>query len=481
MSKKEQFKIARFCKMQLDHELVRKLWDDPEILENFMTSDDGKLSKDALFEITATGLSFFRYDEVWDSLPKLAKQYEAQGTPLTVQDITDKRINEKSLLDLALTEKKLDKLFTPDLWKGQMKEMENLWFSISWNDRLSQNFLETRRLVAKASGKTLREDELRDMGINLTEFRRWLKEGKLDLVKNALAKSGDHLRKDDVLLLDEKGDTIFESITAWHNLEEMHKELVKNGEPLCADDFMFKRGVRSTPLEKAIDHNQLHELFCPKIWVGRLDEMEMLWNEVPYNHQEKARISQKFDIQKAMLDTENMTYDQDGVADDMNTVESLTTPLNKNKENPVLPLSLKAVWDKIDMVEAAIGQNNQKLNIENLREKSGYNGMSIMQIAAQYGHFEKVLEIIKDDHLTVQDLIEQNKAGQTLISILAEKKQLDAVFNAEMWVGRVHDMMTVWENVPVTAQHEHDIQVTMQVANYLTLKSLRPLPQFAPK
>ena len=111
-----------------------------------------------------------------------------------------------------------------------------------------------------------------------------------------------------------------------------------------------------------------------------------------------------------------------------------------------------------------------------LRQSCGFAGESYMLKAARLGHFDKVLEIAarNGERIELNDLLAKSDGGKNVLSVLAETGKLEQILRPEIWVRRVGDLATLWENMPFSHKSEkkQDFLDAQTQANQLSLRQL---------
>lgn len=430
--------------------------------EDFLTPDDaGKY-------IVASEGGWRNFDKVVDIVHRNGEKFEAE-------DFRKEIGMGKTLLDSAEQHGGLSKIFNAEVWAGRYEEMEKLWFHVSaparrrFND--GEGLLPIKREIYKAEGKTVREDDLKEKGVDYRDIPQLFTErGRFEEIQRKLAAHNDTLKKEDLFFVDKDGDTLFHDANAWDNFGKITALLEKNGEQLDVDDFLFKRREYSKNiLQRAVEHDALDKVFAAKLWVGRIDSMVDLWSNLKPG--EKGRFGDK-DFEDAVAEAEDLTYGKLVTIDDGLTKATLLTALNPDDEKQVLPLGLKTVWQNIEKIEEILGAKGEKITIDDLRQKSGKQENTNLMCGTKAGFFDKIVEmsVKSGDALSLDDLTTRNRQGTNVLQMLAEQKQLDLAFTPELWAGRVNEMQTLWQNVPLKEKHQVDYE---DVHSKVTIASVK--------
>lgn len=421
------------------------------------------LTKADFFATDDEGKSFIDSAGAWRNFDKIAEIIRLGGERFTFEDFTSPltAASQKTLLDSARTNSGTAKVFTFENWKGHFGEMERLWYKLPSHDRNKNQSggmpLDLKRQLLAFEGRKLPEDGLAKAGLSLSDLRSVVtNDYYFNDVNKKLQQVGDYLRKDYVLMTDSAGDTMFDRKDTFARFDAVLKILNQHGERLEVKDYTRQLGNVPSLLERAAEQNALHKVFAPAQWVDRLPDMLELWSNVREGWKRAPMTLQDFD--NAYAEAEGLTYAKRFVAMNVTGKTDLLTPINENPDvKPVLPLGLKVFWDNVDTVQAHLKERGEALTVQDLRAPSGQTGDSCLIAAAKFGHFDKVIEIAKQsgDHVTMADFLSKDGHGNTLISILAEKRQLSQVFTVDAWTGHIGEMKELWSHV--SAAHHRQI------------------------
>jgi hypothetical protein len=417
----------------------------------------------------------------WKNFDKIAKIMQGNGDKLTYEDFLRPlgKDQQKTLLDSAVTHGGLGAVFTFDIWQGRFEEMERLWYKVPVPNRkdIFRNNGTTaatlKRKLFAAEGKVTPEDRLIKAGLTPSDIRQafsW--RGEFEAVVSKLTLAGDYMRKEYVLMTDSAGDTVFDVSAAWDKYAGLVKSIKEHGERFEIADYLKQVSYAKNILGRAAEHGALAKVFTPEHWEGRLQDMLTLWSQVLDGWKTASMTTRDFD--NAYAEAESMTYAKRFQALAVTGKADLLKPLNdvSATEKPVLPLGLKAVWDKFDSVQAALKQLGGAVTISDLRSPTGQMGNSCLMCAVKFGHFSKVVEISRQGHepVTLADFLSKDRHGNTLLSILADKNQLALAFAPEIWAGRVSEMKTLWSQVSVSQRPQVDFAQAEISAKQATLK-----------
>ncbi len=481
MDDKQNLLIALSLGLKEDHSIRKDL---PENAGADII-DISNIDKDDFFngfEKDGEPKNFFHYKEAWEKLPDYVAAYAAKGVKITPEDITEvKRPGGKTLLEMAVDCGSVIYAFVPEIWAGRREDMENTWYSINKSSRASISFSDILARTAEIEGVQTREAQLKEMGISHDEMIDALKKGPLDTVLKKLEEAGDYLRVDDLLLMDADGDTVFFASDVWNadKFEKIVDALAVNGEVLDRDFFMFQRGTRGTILTNGLGKtNGIDQIFSPKVWAGRPNEMLELFSEVPESNKSK------FEIHHVLLKVLEETYApllEEGadvsLEDLTETVSVLEGPDKVEgepvKHYPVSLLGLESVWKNIEQIEDKLAVKGEALTSEHLAIESGYPKETVLMIAIKSGEFEKALDVLKSDGgLSAEILLQKSERGKTALDFIVEKDQVALLLDESMWVGMVDDFMQVYQALPDIKKAEVQEQVT-SMHSHLNILSLR--------
>jgi hypothetical protein len=435
------------------------------------------LTKADFFATDDEGKSFIDSAGAWRNFDKITEVLRLGGESLTFDDFMAPLPNDKrTLLDSARANGGLAKVFTFENWKGRFEEMERLWYKLPSYDRTKNQSggmtLDLKRQLLAFEGRLLPEDGLAKAGLSLTDLRSVVtNETYFNDVNRKLQQAGDYLRKDYVLMTDGAGDTMFDRKDTFVRFDAILKILNEHGERLEVKDYTRQLANVPSLLERAHEQNALNKVFSPAQWVDRLPDMLELWSNVREGWKRPPMTPQDFD--NAYAEAEGLTYAKRFRAMSVTGKADLLTPINENPEaKPVLPLGLKVFWDNVDAVQAHLKENGESLTVTDLRTPSGQTGDSCLIAAAKFGCFDKVIEIAKrsGDPVTMADFMSKDSHGNTLISILAEKRQLSQVFTVDAWVGHVGEMKELWSQVAAAHRRQIDYAHLETAVKQATLK-----------
>lgn len=484
MNKGKQLIIGMLSGLGSYDPVMKSLMGDAETITDLL--GEISITKQDLFDAVRDRKSMFETQKTWDNFPLILNLLERSGERLDVTDMKRTLVGEKSMLDFAIEKKELKHLMVPEIWKGRMAQMETFWFDIPKTDRESCDFLNARRQVAKASGNVIREDQLESMGITPKEMKEALRDGgdKYDKVLETLAKNGDHLKKEDLFIYDEDGDTALNLPAIWNNFGRIVEDLAKNDIHLDPADFTKHHGTRNSPLVAAENafNDGLTKLFNAEVWKGRPGAMLQLYENV----REEKR--DKIDLPELLAELIDATYVDTIKIDDSLTLSDLTTPLNANGEEAITGYEFRAlgvdfVWSKIDDVTTSLKAKGEKITLADLKLSNGYGAETCLSSAIRKGHLQGVLDVLENsgERLTVEDLTAKVYEGETsLLDMIGETHKIPVLLTPENWQGRAEEFAQIWEALDEKYQKQVDQQEIVSAVNRGSLRERfrkRPQPQ----
>lgn len=483
MNKAKTLLIGLMCKMRPEHDLVKNYMHDAEAHEQTLRGDV-VLTKDDLFNPMPNGKVVFEYKEVWDNFSVITDWLARNGEALTVADL-ERTATGKTLLKFAEDKIALDKIFTPDIWKGRMKDMENTWYAIAQLERNKYDFLKLRRAVAAADGQELREDQLLKMGTDADKVKAAVRSGGStfsDLTR-LLESKGDRLRKGDILLRDNSNETPLDAFAAWSNFDTWYAELEKNGEAFTVNDWLTQRATSKTPLALAVQHNALPKIFTPQHWANDPDGMMMLFEQVPADKRSAVDIQ---DVLNKIIETNfGAQLNVENLRTRYQLFAALPGPAMKDSEGKLVaiqPLMLKKVWDNVSGLRERLQQTGADLSLGDLRRRVGLTNDTLIHVAVRSGRFDEILKLAREkngDVLTIDDLTAKNRRDQTVLDEIVKQGQVKDLFSPDLWVGRVGEMIQAWSLVPADGRKDIDFPAIHSRTNMLSLRRAAGGPSLA--
>lgn len=425
------------------------------------------LVKRDFFTPDETGAYLIDTPGFWRNFARIRDMLVKQGERLTADDFlfSLNAGQRRTLMNSAIDNKALDKVFSEDNWRGRYDEMELLWYKVPVPARREFTLgdgtvpLQLKRRLLQAENRTLPEDRLIRAGLTPNDVRLALCErGEFEAMKRRLANAGDRLRKEYILLCNATGDTCFFPHDAWLRYPEVARTLAAHGEQLEVADFIRQIGQVGNILTRAAEHKALDKVFAPELWTNRLGDMLSLWEHVRDGWKMPPMTEADFDIAYAAAESATYAPVVDFAA--LHGKQDLLRPINEGDARPVLALGLKSFWDHhATKVMSALAAKGEALSLADLRRASGRMGHSCLISAAKLGHFRTVVDIVRlgKEDIRLEDFLLRDHHGNTLLSILAARKELPLVFTPELWAGRIGDMKTLWGQV----RHSDRTQVDM--------------------
>lgn len=414
----------------------------------------------------------------WRNLDKIEAMLAARGERFDTDDYLQPiggGYPRRTLLTSAAQHGALDKIFNQKNWRGRFDEMECLWFKLPYPARRENGTdgtvpLPLKRALLSAEGKTAPEDRLSRAGLTPNDIQAAFRErGNFEALLQRLGNAGDYLRKEYLLLVDHNGSTCFADNNAWNRYPQVAAQLAAHGERLTVADFIRQVGTASNILTRAAEAKALDRVFAPELWEGRLKEMLELWSHMREAWKVPPMTMNDFDLVYA--DAESRTYAPVLHNGGWNKKADLLSPLN-DAGKPVLGLGLKQFWEQAGDVLPVLASAGQAVTLADLRRPSGETGHSCMMHAVKFGQFKHVAGIARagQDELSLDDFLAKDRHGNTMLSILAARKELPLVFVPELWAGRVNDMKTLWSQVRPNDRSQVDMAKVEIATKQATLK-----------
>jgi Ankyrin repeats (3 copies)/Ankyrin repeats (many copies) len=136
-------------------------------------------------------------------------------------------------------------------------------------------------LLEKNEERFNKEDFLKPANDGWTLLHRAAVGGHLDQASTILEKNREHFTKADFLKQNANGQTLLSWAAAEGHLDQAAALLAKNAERFGKDDFLKPDNNGWTPLYWAAEKGHLDQIFIAENWMGRVGEMEELWQSVP--------------------------------------------------------------------------------------------------------------------------------------------------------------------------------------------------------
>lgn len=471
---KKQALVGALCQHPDTHQYWRRAFPNNDLseLNTLLSSPENKLCKEDLFVHDDKGRSFLDQNNFWVNFSKVCQVIAQNDEHFTRADFL-RKINDGSwhtLLQSARQSKGYLHIFKEEAWAGHFDDMQDVFASFSFMEKkeifpISQGSMDLnlKRSVLAAEGKVMPEDSLARAGLKNIDlhnaFRTNFGDGYED-IKERLAAVGDYFRKEYLLLPDDSGDTVFYFSSIWEEYNDIVDTLSQNGQRLEIKDFLREIGNSEPILKKAGDHRALDKVFNPHHWVDRLDDMIALWEHVPPKYKEKTMKQESFDLVYAAA--ESKTYKDlidfskiDSKIDLLSQINYCATP----GQHPVYPIGIIDFWQHIDGLAERLAMNKESFSAADFRQKSGPNEETILIKGTKLGHFSKIVKLIgqNNEKLTVDDFLQKDKNGCSVLQIMSQRKELHQVFQPELWENRLPDMRALWMNVENIHRHQIDI------------------------
>ncbi len=412
------------------------------------------------------------FEKIRTLLAKGNERFDAEDFLLPLQPV-----NTRTLLQSAIQYKGLGQIFTAPVWTGRFNDMELLWYKVPYLERKELTGadgtipLPLKRTLLQAEGRVAPEDRLAAAKLSAADIHTVFRErGDFESLSRRLTTAGDYLRKDYLLLLDHLGDTCFASQNAWQRYPQLAETLARHGEQFEVVDFIRQVGSRNNIIARAAEHRALDKVFAPQLWVGRLGDMLTLWNHLSPGWKNAPLRPADFDL--AYADAESRTFAPLLDFTALHNKQDLLLPLNGADAQPVLGLGLQAFWAQAITLLPLLAKQGEPVQLRDLRRISGQLGHSCLITAAKCGSFRQVVGIARasGEPLTLEDFMSRDMHDNTLLTILAERKELALVFTPELWAGRLADMRNLWAQVRHADRAQIDMQQVEIAVKQATLK-----------
>lgn len=477
MNTTEQLYLAMLCKLPTSHDLFKEAVSDPHTIESF-----GKggvtLTKAVIFSPLQNGKCIFDYADIIDRLDDIVEVIRRNGEDISYEDIARFKWGDKDVLQRCKDAKKLDKLFSPLIWKGRPEsEYISAWYESPRGDRPTDkyDFLKMRRAFAAAEARPpIREDFLVSAGISPSAMKAAIVAGDInkDQIKSKLAASGDHLRPIDLVShLDDDGDIPLYSSSGWEGFSKIVAELSSHGEVLTVENFTCRYGARSSMLMAAEATNNLRHIFNEQVWRGRPQEMIRLYNKISSDEHRK-----KIDIDDLIshIIEHDLARDVDWSMIDRAAIQK---PMNMKDSSggdfhEVRVLGLDQAWKNIDLIRVSLRNRGDAIRIDDLRRTTGYFDEPCLIRAARYSHFSKVMDVLEEsgERLSLYDMTRATKRGQNLVGALEKTGQIDLLLKPALWIGRSEEFGQFWQALSDDTRKKNDYQIILGQINLLTVR-----------
>lgn len=267
-----------------------------------LKSRGDRLRKEDIFLIDGDGETVLDNSRTWDHFDKIASILQKNGEQFTAADFKFSRGDGKTPLARAGEFSKLDKVFSPALWKGRIDEMMALWDSVPTGQKSSvkigavvsaleddsfSEMLDVTQDVTLAglikphhpTLKTLRTEEddytVRPLGLQKTWYNIWDVQKALDTRGETI--DLDHLRLPHGWF----GNSCLHAAANYGFTEVVVDMLRKNGEWFAAEDLLTKKDGQESVLEIITRQDKLGVIMKPELWLGRAETLIKVWDALP--------------------------------------------------------------------------------------------------------------------------------------------------------------------------------------------------------
>ena len=475
--------IASICEHRSAEDFQRKLFSEKNIgklVEQFKEVGE-VLSKADFFSRDSDGHHFLDDRNAWNNFERIVDIVHKNGERFAAEDflreVDTGRGWTTTFLDMAIKYDAVDALMKPEIWKGRYEDIEKICFSIPVGKRIESDLGEKlenlKRSMYALENKTTREDDLKKRGIDWQDIPdAFSKTGglqRLQSISNALRRQGDRLTKSDLLIASYDGDTLFRRKGAWEEFDAILDILEQNGERLDASDLTFKRGVRESILERAVQHGSLGKIFTPKLWQGRLSEMTSLWHSLKPFEQSTTLGHDEF--LSLLSQAEDDTYKGVVNMNENYGIVDLRSPVAVIDDVEVMPLGLASTWKNFDQLQATLERGSENIDMADLRKTSGFLNTSIFEMVIKNGHLNKAVELLASakESVKLHDFLTKDRNGIDLLTVIAERGELGEVFQPQLWAGRLSDMKKLWAMVSFEDKNQVDWNKTVNETVRLTV------------
>ena len=475
MTKEKQLLLAFACGVQPDHELVQKAANNNALSQSFL--DKSAFKKSDLFSPTDSGVAFFDTPDIWPNLPNVLEHLIKNGAEINASDFLVQLNGRLTILELAEKHDTLNHLFDPKIWKNNLHEMEKLWFETQFSKRKNLSFNDYYCAVAELSGQSVREVTLKKMDLTPKKVNAYLANGQAKELDALLREKGDYLRKADIFLIDDEGQTAAAIGKFWEHADETLALLNKNGERLDYNDFFVARGNSKSLFEYGREHNSLNPLFNADMWLGRTEQMMRIWESLP------DRNKNEINITRLVVDLEDSNYghlvDLDNLPADFDLSAphhpALSSPFQPDSPYIIRPLGLQKTWNNIWAIAPEAENGLPDVTLDDLRQTHGWFNNTCLHAAIQHGFYEVVVEMLNanDEWFNAQDLTDAPAGQQSILDILVEQGKVDLLMQPENWSGskkRMDEMILVWNALPNSQKNKYDMNDILSTMNRINLR-----------
>jgi hypothetical protein len=479
----KQAYIATLCNHKDAHFYRNKAFSEQNLdqLAKQIKDAGEKITKADFFSCDHYDQYFLDNSEAWKNFDKIVDIVHDNGERFEISDFLQNMgpaNKQRTFLDSALEYGAFEKVFQAKIWEGRYEEMEKLYYSILPRQRRQYDggahILSVKREIFEAANKKIREDILQDSGIDWQDLPKLFTYAggieRLTTVSNTLRSKGERLTKEDLFMPDFEGDTMFRHDRTWAAFPQIVSLLENAGQQFDVEDFLFKRGHKLSVIQRAAEHNALAHVFNEQVWKGRPADMVRLWNAMDPAPKSTGLGHDKF--LKVLNAVESDTYGSLFKVDQRTSLADIKSPVAIEGDVKIMPMGLKAFWDNFDRVQDNLSSKKQGITVKDLRETTGFQKTPVLELAIKNGHLDKVVKIAETakDSLTLQDFLNKDDNGLTLLQIISRQEQLDQLFKPSLWAGRIKDMTTLWAMVDFEDKTQVNWQEVLNETNLLTLQ-----------
>lgn len=262
---------------------------------------------------------------------------------------------------------------------------------------------------------------------------------------DVLTEAGLRLGKADFFAVDDDGKFIIDTPGFWRNFSKINDIVQKSGAQFTFEDFLRpldKEGKR-TLLSIAEGTGHLKKLFSFEVWKGRFDDMEYLWYKLPIPSRREVfggnPIENKgaldLGLKRTLLAAEGRELPEDRLA------RANVTPQEINKIGTSNGASYEDVVGRLRAAGDYLRKEYVLLPDASGDTVFGYHG-SWTKYENIIGEFSK-----HGERLEVSDFVRRLGETQSILQQAAANKALPKIFTPQHWVGRLQDMLDLWESV----------------------------------
>jgi len=125
----------------------------------------------------------------------------------------------------------------------------------------------------------------------------------------------------------------------------------------------------------------------------------------------------------------------------------------------------KALKPMLDLLMAV---SDVKTLQEPLDEKGKTGFIMVTEAGYLFHLFEKNTALFPQ--ISLNDLTVMDRRGKSVVSLLAERKQLNRLFSSDLWLGRESDLKKLWREIPIGNQKQVDFDAVIQRINKRVLQ-----------